>query len=244
MIITQYYFSVTIVKFYLSSFHRPFIIFIPTTANFPLPVAVTRTATLFSHFVDSATNTRTRDSLSLVMLLLSLLLLGLKSTDIKTIVIHIDNGAVGEVDAIILVIDTGEEIAVLVEFAHKSVIRSGVEDAAQLRYRLIDVESWGSLDGDALRMMVLANLTKDVSLQLIGGTEGLEPGTAVVGTQRGQDMFRQLVGGIAITDTAIQQLGTELATKEPVEFLGGQVDVVIQYLIDEGIYLLESLFLG
>ena len=178
------------------------------------------------------------------MLLLSLLLLGLKSTDIKTIVIHIDNGAVGEVDAIILVIDTGEEIAVLVEFAHKSVIRSGVEDAAQLRYRLIDVESWGSLDGDALRMMVLANLTKDVSLQLIGGTEGLEPGTAVVGAQRGQDVLWQPIGGTGVLDAAVQQFGAELPTEKPVEFFGCQVDVVIQHLVDKGINLSESLFLG
>ena len=158
-------------------------------------------------------------------------------------VIHIDNGAVGEVDAIVLVIDKGNEIAVLVEFVHEGIIRSCVEDIAQMRYRLADVGSRGGLDGDTLRMAVIAYSTKDVSLLLIGGTEGLKPGTTVVGTQRGQDVLWQLVGGISITDVAIQELGAELATKEPIEFLGGQVDIVIQHLVNEGIYLLETLFI-
>ena len=92
--------------------------------------------------------------------------------------------------------------------------------------------------------MVLANLTKDVSFLFIGGAEGLKPGATVVRTQRGYDMLRQLVGGIAKTDAAIQEFGAKLATKEPVEFLGGQVDVIVQHLVNEGINLLETLFLG
>ncbi len=72
--------------------------------------------------------------LSLVLSFLGLF--WLKPFHIEAIVDHIDNGAVSEVDAIVLVIDTGDEIAVLVELTHEDVIGSGVEDAAQLCYRL------------------------------------------------------------------------------------------------------------
>lgn len=227
----------------LLSFQRPVIIhLVATTADFPFSVTIVGTATLLGDLVDCATDTRAGDLLSLVLLFLSLF--GLKPFHIEAIVIYIDNGAVGEVDAIVLVVDTGDEKAILVELAHEGVIGSCVEDVSQLRYRLADIGSWDGLDGDTLRMMVLANLTKDVSLQTIGWTEGLKPGAAVVGTQRGQDMLRQLVGGITKTDAAIQELGAKLATKEPVEFLGGQVDIVIQHLVNEGINLLETLFLG
>lgn len=210
-------------------------------AYFPFTVAVIGTATLFGHLVDSATDARASDLLSLALLFLSLF--GLKPFHIEAIVTHIDDGTVGEADAIVMVIGTGDDIAVLVEFVHKSVIRSGVEDTAQVRYRLADVGSWGGLDGDTLRMVVIAYSTKNYALLLIGGAERLEPSATVVGTQRGQDVLWQLVGGISITDVAIQELGAELATKEPIEFLGGQVDIVIQHLVNEGIYLLETLFI-
>ena len=97
-------------------------------AYFPFTVTVIGTATLFGHLVDSATETRAGDLLSLDLLLLSLF--GLKPFHIEAIVIHIDNGAVGEVDAIVLVISTGNDIAVLMEFVHEIVIRSGVKDVA------------------------------------------------------------------------------------------------------------------
>lgn len=79
--------------------------------------------------------------------LLFLSLFGLKPFHIEAIVTHIDDGTVGEADAIVMVIDKGDEIAVLVEFVHEGIIRSGVEDIVQLRYRLADVGSWGGLDG-------------------------------------------------------------------------------------------------
>ena len=119
------------------------------------------------------------------MALSFLCLFGLKPFHIKAMVIHIDNGAVGEVDAIVLVIDKGDEIAVLVEFVHEGIIRSGVEDIAQLRYGLAEVGSWGGMDGDTLRMAVIAYSAYYSSLLLIGGTEGLQPFAAVVGAQRG-----------------------------------------------------------
>ena len=49
---------------------------------------------------------------------------------------------IGEVDAIVLVIDKSEVITILVEFVKKGIVGGGVEDMAQLRYR--DEATFGS----------------------------------------------------------------------------------------------------
>lgn len=110
------------------SFQSSAIILILTAADFPFTIAIVGSATLFGHLVDNATDTRTGDLLPLVLSFLNLF--GLKPFHIEAIVFHIDNGAVDEVNAIVLVIDTSEVIAILMEFVHESVIRSGVEDVA------------------------------------------------------------------------------------------------------------------
>lgn len=86
----------------LLSFQRPVIIhLVATTADFPFSVTIVGTATLLGDLIDNTTDTWARDLLSLVLFFLSLLLLDLKPSHIEAIVIYIDNGAVGEIDAIV-----------------------------------------------------------------------------------------------------------------------------------------------
>ena len=66
------------------------------------------------------------------MALSFLCLFGLKPFHIKAMVIHIDNGAVGEVDAIVLVIDTGDEKAILVMFVTEGFVGGAAENVVQL----------------------------------------------------------------------------------------------------------------
>jgi len=56
-------------------------------------------------------------------------------------VFHVDDGAVGEIDAIVLVIDTGDEIASLVELVAEGFVGGGIENVVQLRNCLADVRT-------------------------------------------------------------------------------------------------------
>ena len=45
-------------------------------------------------------------------------------------------------------------------------------------------------------------------------------------------------------DAAVQQFSAKLPTEEPVELFGGEIDVVVEHLVDESINLPEAVFLG
>ncbi len=53
--------------------------------------------------------------------------------------IHVDNDVVDEVDAIVLVADIGDEIAVLTELGTEGFIGSGVEDMLKLDYGIANI---------------------------------------------------------------------------------------------------------